>query len=199
MQMTSRLFLRPPDAADLKHVLRWMQQPQVHKWFDFGAGRQVLHPIALSSMAGSERCCMRVFGDRESPEPVGMVVLSDIHHPFRTASFWVVRDIFRKAYSGITADATRCLLDHGFTTLKTVSINAWAVETNHRSIRLLKSVGFREYGVQRDCHVVDGYITGRVHFELLPEQFYQSKAASAQAGHETLAHRIHAAKGRGDV
>lgn len=171
VQHGARFFLREPNAKDLDEVLRWMQHPSVYKWFDFGAGRQVLSGLALSMMAKSERYCMRVFGELGHPDPIGMVVLGDVQHPFRAASFWVVRDRTRRAYPGITTDASRAIVDHGFRDLGLVSINAWAVEINHRSIRLLHAVGFLEYGFQRDCHVVDGQVLGRVHFELLSSDF----------------------------
>lgn len=168
-----RFFLRRPGSEDLQRVLGWMEDPAVHGWFDFGQGRQRLSPIALNVMARSPQYCMRVFGERDAEDALGVVVLSDVMHPFGSANFWVVRDRHSSAYPGITADATRALLHEGFSRLDRRSISAWAVESNERSLRLLQGVGFQVYGIQRACHRLDGRLLGRVHLELLPERYYR--------------------------
>lgn len=173
MSGSARFFLRRPGQEDLSQVLGWMEDPAVHGWFDFGQGRQQLSPVALNVMARSPQYCMRVFGERSTDAPMGLVVLSDVLHPFGSASFWVVRNRHCPAYPGITAEATRALLDEGFSRLARSSINAWVVESNERSLRLLRSVGFQVYGVQRACHRLDGRLLSRVHLELLPERFYR--------------------------
>ncbi|ATG93828.1 GNAT family N-acetyltransferase [Acidovorax citrulli] len=166
-EQQSPFFLRPPSPADLERVLDWMQAPAVYRWFDFGQGRQRLNAVALGVMARSPQYCMRVFGERGDGTALGIVVLAEVQHPFGSASFWVARDPGRRAYRGITEDAARALLMEGFGRLGRRSINAWAVETNHRSLRLLNALGFRPYGVQQACHELDGRLLGRVHFELL--------------------------------
>ena len=173
MNGPARFFLRSPRPEDLDRVLGWMEDPAVHGWFDFGQGRQQLSAVALNVMARSPQNCMRIFGERSSDAALGVVVLSDVLHPFGTASFWVVRDRHRSAYPGITADATRALMHEGFNRFARSTINAWVVETNERSLRLLQRVGFQVYGVQRASHRMDGRVLDRVHLELLPERFYR--------------------------
>lgn len=188
MHCASRVYLRAPHPEDLRRILDWMQDPAVHRWFDFGMGRQQLGAVSLSLMARSPQHCMRIFSDQPTGDAIGLVVLSEVTHPFGLAGFWVVRDRERHAYRGITADATRKLLHEGFARLGRTSINAWAVESNARSLSLLHSVGFRPYGVQRACHRLGDQLLGRVHLELLPDGFYNKLAdmeASVQCDIET--------------
>lgn len=173
MNGPTRFFLRSPGPEDLSQVRTWMEDPAVHGWFDFGQGRQKVSTVALSMMSRSPQYCMKVFGEQGSPSPLGIVVLSEVLHPFGTAHFWVVRDRHQSSYPGITADATRALLHEGFGRLGRCSINAWIVETNQRSLRLLQRVGFQVYGIQQACHRMDGQLLGRIHLELLPERFYR--------------------------
>ena len=172
-----RFFLRSPRTDDLLRIQAWMQSPSVHAWFDFGQGRQQISTTALNVMARSAHYCMRVFGEQGQDAPLGVAVLSDVLHPFGTAHFWVVRDQQQPAYAGITAEATRALLHLGFHTLARRSINAWVVESNTRSLRLLASVGFQRFGTQQACHCIDGRVLSRIHLELLPEHFYQPPSA----------------------
>ncbi|MGM9513911.1 GNAT family N-acetyltransferase [Roseateles sp. DB2] len=169
----ARFFLRSPGPNDLCQVRDWMEDPSVHGWFDFGQGRQQVSTVALSMMARSPQYCMKVFGELGADAPMGIVVLSEVLHPFGTAHFWVVRDRSRSSYPGLTADATRALMHEGFSRLGRSSINAWVVETNERSLRLLQGVGFQIYGIQQACHRMGDRLLGRVHLELLPDRFYR--------------------------
>ncbi|WP_269629523.1 GNAT family N-acetyltransferase [Pelomonas sp. BJYL3] len=173
MNAPARFFMRSPGPEDLDRVHGWMADPDVHGWFDFGLGRQQVSTVALTMMARSPQYCMRVFGEQGTDAPLGIVVLSEVQHPFGTAHFWVVRDRRRSAYPGITADASRALLHEGFDQLGRCAINAWVVESNERSLRLLQAVGFQIYGVQQACHRLGGRLLGRVHLELLPQWFYR--------------------------
>ncbi|MBB2484032.1 GNAT family N-acetyltransferase [Mitsuaria sp. WAJ17] len=173
MSTPARFFLRSPRSDDLARVHGWMADPAVHGWFDFGQGRQQVSTVALTLMARSPQYCMKVFGEQGTDAPLGIVVLSEVQHPFGSAHFWVVRDRWRSAYRGITAEASRALLHEGFDRLGRCSVNAWAVETNERSLRLLQDLGFQVFGVQQACHRLGGRLLGRVHLELLPERFYR--------------------------
>lgn len=173
MNGPARFFLRSPRPDDLCQVRGWMEDPAVHGWFDFGQGRQQVSAIALTMMARSPQYCMKVFGEQGSDAALGLVVLSEVQHPFSSAHFWVVRDRRRSSYPGITAEASRALLHEGFSRLGRSSVNAWVVETNERSLRLLRTVGFQVYGIQQACHRLGGRLLGRVHLELLPEHFYR--------------------------
>lgn len=179
MTGSPRFFMRPPEQEDLRDIRSWMQDPAVHRWFDFGQGRQQISLTALTVMARSAHYCMRVFGAAGADGALGVAVLSDVLHPFGSAHFWVVRDRQQSAYPGITADAVRALIHHGFRTLARRSVNAWVVESNTRSLTLLSKVGFRHYGTQQACHVIDGQLQSRVHLELLPDHFSPPTSATS--------------------
>lgn len=179
MTGSPRFFMRSPQQEDLRDIRSWMQDPAVHRWFDFGHGRQQISITALTVMARSTQYCMRVFGEAGAHTALGVVVLSDVLHPFGSAHFWVVRDRQQSAYPGITADAVSALLHYGFHALARRSVNAWVVESNTRSLHLLAKVGFQRYGTQQACHVIDGQLQSRVHLELLPDHFHPPTSATS--------------------
>lgn len=177
MSDAGRPVLRRPRPEDLKAVSAWMEDPAVHRWFDFGQGRQQVSATALSIMARSPNYCMRIFSEPDRDDAGGVVVLSEVLHPFESAHFWVIRQPHRPARPGLTAAATRALLQTGFGRLGRRTVNAWVVESNERSLRLLDRVGFERIGLQRECHRVDGQLQGRVHLELLLDRFRSTQPA----------------------
>ena len=53
------------------------------------------------------------------------------------------------------------------TELGLFAVNAWSVQTNIPSIRILERNYFRRVGTRRQCHYVDGQAHGRLLFDLL--------------------------------
>ena len=87
-----------------------------------------------------------------------------------TATLWYV--LADPAYRG-RGYATRAVsetLTYGFGDLGLHAINAWAVETNHASLRVLERNHFRLIGRQRACHWIDGRVYDRVWFDLLASE-----------------------------
>lgn len=162
-------WLREPAGDDVNDIAAWFAEPDVSRWFDFGQGRQTLPALAVQLMMRSGRHRLRVFGPTGQKVASGLVAVSDVTHPFGTGSFWVLRDSRRPACRDMTLLASTVILREAFETDRLHSITAWAVDCNVRSRRLLERIGFRLIGVQRDCHVMHGSRSGRVLYDLLPE------------------------------
>ena len=62
------------------------------------------------------------------------------------------------------------ILTMGFKVLGLQAINAWTVESNGPSIRVLEQNQFRLIGRQRRCHYIDGFPFDRLLFDLLAEE-----------------------------
>jgi RimJ/RimL family protein N-acetyltransferase len=91
--------------------------------------------------------------------------------PSRSATLWYV--LGNKAFEGRghTKQAARKMLEEGFGELGLHSVNAWVVETNQASIRILERIGFRLLGMQRECHLLDGVLRDRLLYDLLATEF----------------------------
>jgi RimJ/RimL family protein N-acetyltransferase len=166
----SRCWLRVPDSDDINDIVSWLATPAIHRWFDFGLGRQALPEVALRVMLQGERHRIRVFGPHGHHAASGLVAVSDVTHRFATGSFWVLRDHRRPTCADMTYQASTRILHEAFDRDRLRCITAWAVHCNLRSQRLLTRIGFRPVGLQRDCHVIDTTRLGRLLYDLLPEE-----------------------------
>lgn len=165
------MILRSLETDDIPVVSSWLADEQNHRWLDFGGGRQVLAASALKIMAQRDLHLLRVYALETGGPPVGLVALSDVDRSFRTARLWYVLGEKRLSRQGLTTRAVSRLLGLGFTTLELGSVNAWVVEDNRPSVRVLERNGFRRIGRQRKCHSVDGRLRDRILYDLLAEEY----------------------------
>ena len=70
------------------------------------------------------------------------------------------------------SDAMPMLLAHAFGQMGLESVQAWAVETNTASIRIIKRLNFRYVGRLRRCHAMNGRLYDRLLFDLLADEHY---------------------------
>src|SRR6266850_521660 len=118
--------LLPIDTPErLRLVATWMGREENYQWLDVGE------------------------------TPAGVVGLTNIDRPFRTARIWVVAGEKTFAARGHATDAARRLLTIGFRELGLEAVNTWIVEDNP-SVRIAHRLRFKFIGRQRRCHVVEG-------------------------------------------
>ena len=160
--------LRTPTPADLDQVARWLGRPETSRWLDFGQGHRSLDARTLKIMALREVHELRIFVEHPGAEPIGLVALSDIDRSFGTARHWNVLGQQRFAGRGLTTSAVALLLNCAFSELALSAVNAWVVDENHHSIRVLEKNHFRLIGRQRRCHVIDGVSHDRLLYDRLP-------------------------------
>jgi RimJ/RimL family protein N-acetyltransferase len=144
----------------------WLAEKRNHQWLDFGDGAQQVGPAALKLMSRNEAHILRAFTADEDDSPIGLVALSSVNHDFRSALLWALLGDRRYAAKGYVFRATRAMLTLGFTGFGLECVNAWAVECNHASLRILKKLNFKPIGRQRSCHYIDGKPFDRLLFEL---------------------------------
>ena len=148
----------------------WLADAANARWLDFGAGVQTLTAPALILMTRRPNHLLRVFTADGEDEAAGLVAFSDIVRPAGTARLWYVLGAKGHAGRGLTTRAVSRLLTVGFTELGLVAVNAWAVDGNAASVRVLERNGFRLVGRQRRCHVMDGRRHDRLLYDLLAEE-----------------------------
>lgn len=155
------------DRSNFELVAGWLAQKENYQWLDFGNGIQLLQPVALKIMAARDTNLIRVFTSEPDDVPIGIVALSNVSPNFRTAMLWYV--LGNKSYGAkrYTTRAAHQILRFGFTVLGLQAVNAWTVETNIPSIRVLERNNFQLTGRQRQCHYVDGRAFDRLLFDLL--------------------------------
>jgi RimJ/RimL family protein N-acetyltransferase len=163
--------LCPPDTETLPLVANWLGREDIHRWLDFGLGVQRVTRISLKMMTQRDIHCLRVYTpEGEDRPPIGVVGLSNINRKFGSATVWALLGERRFGGRGHTYRATARIITHAFDELGLATVNAWAVDTNVASQRILRRLGFREIGRQRQCHRMDGRLHDRVLFDILASE-----------------------------
>jgi hypothetical protein len=146
--------------------------PLIYKWLDFGNGKQRLSELALSVFLKSPSNLIRVCHDSEG-RPYQFFCLQGFNSAFRTATIWAARGHLRPPVRVRGTDNLIEMLRIAFCDFGLKSVSAWAVECNRLSITGMEKVGFREFGRQRQCHVIDGEFYDRVHLDITANDFFR--------------------------
>jgi RimJ/RimL family protein N-acetyltransferase len=162
--------LRELDVPAIALAATWLSDRDNYRWLDFGSDVQAVSPLALRMMTQRPIHCLRLFTDDVGREPIGIVGLSNVSQLTRSASLWYVLGDKLHSGRGCTARAVRLLLNYAFGPMQLRSINAWAVEENVPSVRVLQKNGFHLIGRQRQCHNLDGRFVDRLLFDLLASE-----------------------------
>ena len=172
------VIVRPLAAADADIVARWLAAEENYRWLDFGAGRQSLDAVTLNVMARRDAHLLRVFAPGRDEPPVGLVALTDIARNFKRATLWYVLGDKKHSGKGYTSRAASSILTTAFQELGLNSVNAWTVDSNIASVRVLERHHFRLVGRQRQCHLIDGRFHDRLLFDLLAREHTESRESS---------------------
>jgi RimJ/RimL family protein N-acetyltransferase len=163
--------IRTAADADLEIIAGWLAQPRIARWLDFG-GERPLTALALKYAIAQGSTRLFTYAPAAAgAAPIGVVGLGSIHPRFRTALLWYALGEPRFAGRGLTGRAAAEVVRIGFEELGLRALNAWVVEGNDASVRILESIGFQRIGRQRQCHLVDGRPRDRLLFDLVWSEF----------------------------
>ena len=166
--MTPPAVIEPVEQAHVELVASWLTRPDVTQWLDFGRGRQALPAPAVAMLLRQDAHRLWLVRDTDG-EPVGVVALAEINPAFGTAVLWYVVGAQTARGRGIATAAVTAALVEAFGPLALHVVQAWAVDGNDASIKVLERNGFRRVGRQRACHIVVGERRDRVLFDGLAD------------------------------
>jgi diamine N-acetyltransferase len=92
--------------------------------------------------------------DREDGEPVGTTSLMEVNHFLGRARFGIL--LGERRGRGLGGEATRLVLDWGFTVLGLHNVVLEVMPWNERAIRAYERAGFRRVGVRRGALISMG-------------------------------------------
>jgi RimJ/RimL family protein N-acetyltransferase len=107
----------------------------------------------------------------DGSKAIGSIGLSGINPKDHNAIFGIAigeKDYWSKGYG---TEAARLLVNYGFEQLNLHRINSFAYAFNERSIRMHKTVGFKEEGRQREAAFKNGKYHDHVVFGILREEW----------------------------
>lgn len=157
-----------PELIDL--AASWLSEKDNYQWLDFGNGVQSLSPISLMIMTQKDTHVLRAFTPDDEGVPIGLVGLSNVDRNFKTANIWILLGDTRYSFKGYPLRAASKMLTLAFEELGLHCVQAWAVECNHASVRIITRLNFRPIGRQRHCHYIEGRPYDRLWFDLLAHE-----------------------------
>ncbi|HEX2667723.1 MAG TPA: GNAT family protein [Gammaproteobacteria bacterium] len=145
---------------------RWLSEKRNRKWLDLGGGEKPIGAMALRIMTKNDAHIIRAFTADDDGGPIGLVALSSVNRDFRAAVLWALLGDRRYAGKGYLYRSTSAMLTLGFDVHGLECVNAWALESNQASLRILKKLNFRPIGRQRHGRDGEGEPFDRLLFEL---------------------------------
>jgi RimJ/RimL family protein N-acetyltransferase len=171
-----KVLLRPVKRSDVRYFLKWFNDPEVTLYLNTSLPRTEMEEEKRIEELGTGRAQNTVILiieaiEGDSAKPIGRTGLHDINPWYRSAGFSIAlgeKDYWSKGYG---TEAARLIINYGFDVLNLYRINSSVSGFNERSIRMHKSIGFREEGRQRGNIYKNGEFHDVVIFGLLREEW----------------------------
>ncbi|MFP4343435.1 MAG: GNAT family N-acetyltransferase [Anaerolineales bacterium] len=167
-----RIYLRPLERADLAHIRRWSNDPEIRRL----TGE--VHPMTegdaeafYEKVQQEESRVWFIIALQEDDRPVGECGLLRLFPAWRTTDLSIIlgeRDAWGRGYG---TEAIRLLLDYAFGALNLHRVAIGVVGFNERALRFYEKVGFRREGVQRDGYFYDHAYHDFVMMSILEAEF----------------------------
>lgn len=167
-----RVLLRPLEKADLPHLVRWNNDPEL---------RSLTGEAYPSSSESMEAWWNRIREDpgrvwfiveeRETGQPIGEAGLLRIFPAWRTTDLTMIigeKSCWRKGYG---TEAILLLMDYAFGMLAMHRISIGVVGFNERALAFYEKVGFRREGVQRDGYFYNHKFSDFIMLSILEDEF----------------------------
>jgi diamine N-acetyltransferase len=171
---SKRLELSPPEPADAEVLAAWLNDPDV--WVPYGmdaptsieAERRWISDQALKSDEIN-----LIIRSADQHFPLGLVGLRNIDGINGSARLGVLIGSGKNRGQGLGSEATRLLLEHGFSFLNLRRINLCVLASNQAAIKMYTRMGFVQEGRERQAQLRAGNYVDRLHFGLLRPDYLQ--------------------------
>lgn len=180
---TERLILRPLEQADLPHLVRWINKPEMRSHlsvrtpFSSAAERAWLEQMMQPGNPPSDI----VFGiaHKQGPRFIGVIGLHQIDWINRRAVVGQYLGNEKDRGKGYGKEALLSVLAYAFLSLDIFKIDGEAYDTNAASQAMLVSCGFSQEGTRRKAFQVNGQRLDAILYGITQDEWrarYSSKA-----------------------
>jgi len=165
-----KVLLRPVKRSDIQYFLKWFNDPEVMQYLSFYLPMtEMAEEKWIENLGNQQNRAVFVIEaiEGESGKPIGSIGLDNINPKDHNATFGIAigeKDYWSKGYG---TEAARLLVNYGFEQLNLHRINSFVIGFNERSVRMHKSVGFKEEGRQREWVFKNGKYHDHVVFGIL--------------------------------
>jgi RimJ/RimL family protein N-acetyltransferase len=145
-------------------VARWLSRPETNRWLTSEwRNREVSASMIAITVRNRKNSLFIVKSDGV---PSGLVGLSDVDLPDKTAMIWYVLGDLNLSGKGVTSEAVCKVANIAFRNMGLSSLYAWIMEDNIASEKVLKKVGFKNAGCIRLATNSFGRQVNRIYFDL---------------------------------
>jgi len=171
---SKRLELSPPEPADAEVLALWLNDPEVWVPYGMDAPTSIAEErrwISEQALKSDEINLM--IRSAQDHCPLGLVGLRNIDGINGSARLGVLIGTAENRGRGIGSEATRMLLEHGFSFLNLRRINLCVLASNQPAINMYTRMGFVQEGRERQAQLRAGNYVDRLHFGLLSSDYRQ--------------------------
>lgn len=152
---------------------RWVNDPEVSRTLGltFRMMTREAEDAWYDSVAKDDRGVHFTIYELATLRPIGNTALAQVDHANRTATFGLVigeKGCWGKGYG---TEATRLVLDYGFTLLGLHNILLTVFSFNERGIRAYRRAGFQEIGRRREARWLAGRAYDVIYMDSLAGDF----------------------------
>ena len=171
-----KVLLRPVRRSDIQYFLKWFNDLEVTQYLNMSlpmtemAEEKFIEELGTTRAKSDVMLVIEAIEDSAS-KPIGSISLGSINPKDHNATFGIAigdKDYWSK---GCGTEAARLIINYGFEVLNLHRINSGAIAFNERSVRMHKSVGFKEEGRQREAIFKNGKFQDHVTFGMLREEW----------------------------
>lgn len=171
-----KVLLRPVKRSDIQYFLKWFNDLEVTQYLNMSLPMTEMAEEKFIEELGTTRAKTDVFLiieaiEGDTTKTIGSTSLANINARDHHATFGIAigdKEYWSKGYG---TEAARLLVNYGFEQLNLHRINSGAIAFNERSLRMHKSVGFKEEGLQREYVFKNGKLQDHVIFGMLREEW----------------------------
>lgn len=150
----------------------WLADKSALPWLDSTFREREMTDLLIKMMLSkSDQVFLTIYYDGE---PAGLVALYNLDQLNKSADVWTLID---RDYRGLHVGtrAINCLLAYAFEEMELMSLGCWIAASNIASQKMVLSNGFKERGVRRKCHLLNGVLEDRKEYDILREEFLKTK------------------------
>lgn len=165
-----RLYLSPMNVNDAGIYTKWLNDKEVIENIG-GHSRMITLQEEKEWIIKNSNDYNFAIVLKDKDRLIGNVSLMDVDLIHQTAELGIFigeKDDRRKGYG---KEAIKLILDYGFNTLNLNNIMLKVYAFNENAIKTYKKVGFKTFGVRRQCHYRDGLVYDVVYMDILKNEF----------------------------
>jgi RimJ/RimL family protein N-acetyltransferase len=182
-RVSRRIYFRPLEKTDAPLVQGWFNDPEVtRQLLTYRPISLLAEEALLEGLARSETDVAVMIVVRETDRPIGTVALHVEAGPHRQARFGIALGAKDEWGKGYGSEATALMVEYAFATLNLHRVWLHVFEYNKAGRRTYEKAGFRQEGVLRQSHFVEGRYWDCIVMAILQDEWLARRESAETKG-----------------